>query len=274
MTLPSPPPVSQWSLIPLFMELLSSLGAVMGRATAFAMRDPLQSHTHLVSCWHVATGRHQDTDGVLDEHSRTPSAWRVYHHHATDLGQAEIVEYDLFDGDGRPLWREHPVHGRNVDVVALPIHTNAPIRTFAFPWDPREPRIAYGVGSPVFITGHPVGHEPLRDGPFPIWSRGSIASEPAIDINALPLMLVDARARMGQSGAPVLLYSSGAETTVFVNGSIAMDGRDYGEWLGVYSGRTDSQSDLGRVWRADAVKEVIRSEVRPLGPWGEPVHRT
>lgn len=263
--------LSQWSILPLFVELVSSQWVVLSRATCFELYDPEQGRSFLVSNRHVATGRHQDNDGVLDKDQRIPSAWRVYHHDATQLGSWQVVVYNLFSNDNEPLWLEHPVHGRAIDVVALPFQSSAPIRSWSFPWAPREPRLRYGVGSTVFALGFPVGHEPLRNGPFPVWTRGSIASEPDIPIDSLPMLLIDARTRQGQSGSPVIIHSSVNEATVFLDGSMATDGQEYGEWLGVYSGRTDRESDLGRVWKADAVREIVRAGQRPSRPWGEPL---
>lgn len=102
---------------------------------------------------------------------------------------------------------------------------------------------------------------------FPVWTRGSIATEPNLPVDGLPLMLIDARTRHGQSGSPVILHSGRTETTVFTNGSLIADGQEHAEWLGVYSGRTDNESDLGRVWHADATRDIARHGTRPHTPW-------
>lgn len=141
--------LSQWSLIPLYVEVLSVTGEAISRATCFDLGDPDTGDTFLVSNRHVATGRHQDTDKPLDDLQRLPSTWRVYHHDLETLGEWQIVEYDLYDTENRPLWREHPTHGSAVDVVALPRFATAGVRALSFSWQPREPRLAYGVGSRV-----------------------------------------------------------------------------------------------------------------------------
>jgi hypothetical protein len=41
-----------------------------------------------------------------------------------------------------------------------------------------------------------------------VWSRGTIATELDFDHDDLPMYLVDSRTREGQSGAPVIWYSS------------------------------------------------------------------
>ena len=58
----------------------------------------------------------------------------------------------------------------------------------------------WDVGSELQVIGYPYGQV---GGPFPIWSKGFIASEPDLDIAGLPVFLIDCRSRPGQSGSPV-----------------------------------------------------------------------
>ena len=44
---------------------------------------------------------------------------------------------------------------------------------------------------------------------FPIWKRGSIASEPEIPIDGKPMFYIDTATRQGMSGAPVFAQTSG-----------------------------------------------------------------
>ena len=57
------------------------------------------------------------------------------------------------------------------------------------------------------IIGFPLGL--AAGGLLGIWVRGTVPSEPDIDYNALPLMLVDSRTRQGQSGSPVIAHRPG-----------------------------------------------------------------
>lgn len=49
-------------------------------------------------------------------------------------------------------------------------------------------------------------------GVFPVWKRGSIASEPLFNINLGPAILVDAVTRRGMSGSPVLYWAVRLQT--------------------------------------------------------------
>lgn len=111
------------------------------------------------------------------------------------------------------------------------------------------------VSDDVSIVGYPLG---ITGGEgLPVWSRGTIATELDFDHDGLPMFLIDSRTRPGQSGAPVMWYSS--------HGMIPVEGG----WqlndgtappltlLGIYSGRINDQSDLGMVFTLAAVGEVL-----------------
>jgi len=119
------------------------------------------------------------------------------------------------------------------------------------------PALKAGPSDGVSIVGFPFG---LRGGGLlAIWTRGFIASEPDVDLNDLPLFLVDARTRPGQSGSPVIAYSSGGMHAM-ADGSTAMFGGPVTNLLGVYSGRINEQSDLGRVWKVQAVRDILAAQ--------------
>lgn len=89
-----------------------------------------------------------------------------------------------------------------------------------------------------------------------IWSRGTIATEPEIDYEGMPLFLIDSRTRPGQSGSPVLLYSAGGMVPM-QDGSSAMFGGAVTRLIGIYSGRVNSESDLGKAWKVNAIQDVV-----------------
>ena len=63
----------------------------------------------------------------------------------------------------------------------------------------------YSVGSEVFVLGFPRGLRTQSN--FPIWKRGTIATEPAIPRDdGAPLILIDAATRKGMSGSPVCVF--------------------------------------------------------------------
>lgn len=104
-----------------------------------------------------------------------------------------------------PAWTEHPTLGAKADLVTLPVKELANIIGEAnsvsldailsqgnwHRWD---------VGSELQVIGYPYRQV---GGPFPIWSKGFIASEPGVNIGGLPIIFIDCRSRQGQSGSPV-----------------------------------------------------------------------
>ena len=100
--------------------------------------------------------------------------------------------------------RLHP--GRRVDIAVLPI-----------PFKPEELIISFyplnilanaalriEIGMEVFILGYPFKIEPPA---YPVWKRGSVASEPQLAPLTTDYMLVDTASRPGMSGAPVIRRS-------------------------------------------------------------------
>jgi hypothetical protein len=66
---------------------------------------------------------------------------------------------------------------------------------------------------------------------------------------------VDCRTRPGQSGSAVIAFRGGG--SVAVKGGTAMYGGSVWRFLGIYSGRISDQSDIGMVWKAAAIREVV-----------------
>ena len=130
--------------------------------------------------------------------------------------KAKAFLVPLIGEDWRPIWREHPVFGADMDVAVLPFNVTDD-KVLVIPWttplvEAREAHEApwpnLAAGQEVFVVGYP---DALTTGPmFPLWIRGSIASEPhfgfAVADKHLPLMLVDARTRSGQSGSAVMRH--------------------------------------------------------------------
>jgi hypothetical protein len=66
------------------------------------------------------------------------------------------------------------------------------------------------VGSDVFILGFPL--LPEYSGKFPIWKRGSIATEYTIPYRDRETFLVDSTTKDGMSGSPVIFRSTSFRT--------------------------------------------------------------
>ena len=163
---------------------------------------------------------------------------------------------DLYDDRGQAIWYCHPQFGRRVDIVALPLGEPAEL----FP-DLRGVYLPYRLAESVpkleppdelCVIGFPYG---LRGGSSTaIWVRGTVASEPDFTYEGESCFLIDARTRDGQSGSPVIKYPSDSES-----------GWDL---IGVYASRIEDSTkplqstDLGRVWTAAALSQVVEGESR------------
>jgi hypothetical protein len=186
---------------------------------------------------------------------------------------AELARFlcPLLDGESQPNWFEHPLAGAWMDVAVyrLPdfIANDDSLLIEAYappPTSPQAPRTDLSVAQDLFVVGYPYG---LESGfMMPLWTRATIASEPSMYYShggqALPVLIVDARTREGQSGSPAILYRQPL-TPIYTNsGEIRMIQTGQSQVLGVYSGRTSRESDLGFVWRIEQVDVICRKAKR------------
>lgn len=215
----------------------------------------------LITNRHNVTGRDQVTGEPLSKHGGLPT--HILIHHLVPFDQQRFIPqwvnrleplYDDGTLDGKPLWREHPRLGDKADFVALLLTQTEGIATD--PYDLNEgSEIALKCPESVSVVGFPFGIS--VGGRVAVWATGSIASEPDIDYNGLPLLLIDCRTRQGQSGSPVIAYRSGM--VELKNGNQVLVTAPVIRFVGVYSGRVNKESDIGMVWKASAIQELIRS---------------
>jgi hypothetical protein len=155
--------------------------------------------------------------------------------------------------NGIPRWTEHSSLGAKADIIALPLTDTADVEFY--PYDPRTvPRMAIAPAATVSVVGFPFGMR--TGGSLAVWATGFVASEPGIDFENLPVFLIDTRSRPGQSGSPVIAHRNGGAVGM-ADGSTSVFSGPVTDFLGVYSGRINDQSDIGIVWRHSAVAEVL-----------------
>lgn len=140
---------------------------------------------------------------------------------------------------------------------------NRPLNTY-----PDFVEYSVAVGDDAFVLGYPLG---LDGGPkLPIWKRASIATEPHYDLEHLPKILIDTATREGMSGAPVIAVQRGL---IQPRGAKSPAENIFGtveSFLGVYSGRVGDDglgAQLGIVWKASAVDEIVRNGVQGKTPF-------
>jgi S1-C subfamily serine protease len=227
-------------------------GQAIATGTAFVVNTPNKG-PYLVTNRHNVTGRNQDTGQPLSKTGAIPNHLVVIHNRKGHLAQWVPRQEAVYDGSG-PRWVEHPTLGSMADFVALPLANLNDVELY--PYDPTNPgpKILVGPADPVSVIGFPFGV--TAGGAFGIWATGFLASEPAVDFNELPIQLVDCRTRQGQSGSPVLAYRAGGAVAMEDGGS-ALFGGPVERFIGIYSGRINAESDLGIVWKAAAIAELI-----------------
>jgi hypothetical protein len=227
-------------------------GQSIATGTAFVVNTPNKG-PHLITNRHNVTGRDPDSDQPLSKTGGVPNEIVVVHNRKDQLGQWVPRKEALYTGK-KARWIEHPTLGAKADFVAL--HLKHLDDVELYPYDPGNPgaKILVGPADPVSVIGFPFGV--TAGGAFGVWATGFLASEPAVDFNDLPIQLVDCRTRQGQSGSPVLAYRAGGAVALEGGGS-GMFGGPVERFIGVYSGRINAESDLGIVWKAAAVADLI-----------------
>ena len=232
-------------------ELASATGFIVKRNNEY----------FLITNRHVVTGRHNITNKCLDEkHSGIPNnlmAWIPFNDGIMINWKA--VSISLYDENENPIWMEHPIYKNKIDVVALKLSMNI---DDIFCYNLMSDYVPIVTGS-VFIIGYPYGFNVNpKIGKYAIWSNGTIASDPALNLNIdeeqLPAFLIDAKTRQGQSGSPVIYYNASG---IDVNErGIGILGGPVKHEIGIYSGRIDSESDLGYVWKWSVINDILSNE--------------
>jgi hypothetical protein len=248
--------IDAFSLTTVPVEQLAN-GTLMRSATAFVWKHGPQHY--LITNWHVVTGRNTRT-----RHLETPAAPDtlrcLFNLRIGDFGKQQW-DIRIRDQDHRPLWLIRPGMP-DVDVVAIPIPMtgNEPVMNM-YPINALLSKpLRIKIGMDVFILGYPFGSVPPA---FPVWKRGSIASEPDIVRMSTGYYLVDTASRPGMSGAPVILQNW---TNDYREGAVrAFNDKPATNFIGVYSGRLHSateEAQIGMVWHSSFVEEIIAMNTR------------
>lgn len=212
----------------------------------------------LVTNWHIVTGRDPNTLNPIHTEAGIPNnIWAFFKEKNNCL---PISLYNDRENKS-PCWFIHPKHGEKVDVVVIPLDDGfLPVLAVNNKKISRTPDMEIIVGQDVFVLGYPKGISGEKL--FPIWKRATIATEPNIDIDDLPKMLIDTATREGMSGSPV--FAKSRESYRDSDGKTHL-GPDGDRFIGVYSGRIGiSKNDekkfeaqLGIVWKEESIKEII-----------------
>ena len=183
---------------------------LLGVATGFFFRGA--TSTFLVTNWHVVSGRHPKSLACLSPTGGLPDRLRLTMPYNVAQPPAMVFQWRWSDlplyNEGKPIWLEHPVHRHAVDVVAIPLDGLLETSMLFAANDKPEldlDDIPLAPSLDVFVVGFPLGM--YGGAKFPIWKRGSIASEPDIDVDGKPYFYIDTATREGMSGSPVYAHS-------------------------------------------------------------------
>lgn len=209
---------------------------------------------YLITNRHNLTGRDNNTDECLHPDAAIPNKIVVDFNKKGFLGQTIRGEMNLFNENNERMWLEHPEFGGKVDIGAIDISFDANGIEY-YPYVLEDDfDIKIQPSDQLNVLGFPFGE--TQAAKLAIWSTGFMASDYGVDYNALPLFLIDCRARQGQSGSPVIVCRNSGVYIDMQGNTKIMRGSRY-KLFGVYSGRINKESDLGYVWKTKAIEEVI-----------------
>ena len=246
-------PIQQATVQSLLIQMRFN-GQALSTGTAFVAEH--QNGPLLITNRHNVTGRRQDNNQPLSPTGGIPNEVEILHNQAGQLGNWVPRIEPLLDNAGNPLWHEHPTLNAQADFVALPLTQLNDVDVFPHTLGVGDPAILCMPADVVSVIGFPFGL--TGGGCLALWATGFIASEPSIDFNNLPTFLIDCRSRPGQSGSAVIAQRNGGMVALEDGSSVAYNGA-VSRFLGIYSGRINDQSDLGIVWKAQAIQDLVNS---------------
>ena len=236
---------------------------ILARATAFFWQHGDQ--IYLVSNWHVLSGRNPKTGQSKEKDGSVPDGLKVKFTPRHELNLVLSLGVHLTNDAGQPLWIQHSTHGQKADLAAVNItrglarlgeHLEQPaVQPHCTNNVMQAAALTPQIANDVFVLGFPFGMSKTLH--FPIWKRGSIASEYDFGIDQIPCFLIDTATREGMSGSPVLLRRLGGQANDDGGFTLNLDDTKF---LGVYSGRYIGGLDemqLGIVWKARLIEELV-----------------
>jgi hypothetical protein len=228
-----------------------------GTATLVAKNE--SSRCAIITNRHNVTGRHQKTNECLSKTLGTPDNIVIYLHRSNPhIGEWRTLKLPLYRDNGEPFWIEHPALGADADLVALNVKWGSDVLCLPYYIETDRDRVGMVVSpaEPVSVIGFPFGV--TTSGKLPVWATGFLAQELSLVSEANPVFLIDCRSRQGQSGSPVIAFRTSGYRSIKEGRITAnLSPKVVWEFLGIYSGRINPDSDLGTVWHVDALAALV-----------------
>ena len=247
------------SLKSLFIEMFYG-DQFISSGTATLVANDRDSHCALITNRHNVTGRNQETDECLSKTLAIPDSIVIHFHKSGDnIGGWIKVRLPLYRENGSHSWIEHPSLGVDADIVALNLNWGPDVLRLPYYLKLDLDRVGMVISpaEPISVIGFPFGLS--TSGKLPIWATGFLAQELSLVTKENPVFLVDCRTRQGQSGSPVIAFRTTGHRSISEDGrtSATLSGKTAWEFLGIYSGRVNPESDLGKVWHVSAIQELL-----------------
>jgi len=259
----SSPKIEIPSLKSLFIEAYFD-DQLLGSATGFLLTKSMDTPCVLLTNRHVVTGRHQVTGKPLDKtHGAVPNAI-VIHFHKEGVAHPywQQIRLPLYRQTGEPYWIEHPRLGAEADVVALNLSWGSDVIRIPYylEGDLDRKQMVLSPAEPVSVIGFPFGL--ASHARYPIWATGFLAQDLGFVSPENPKFYIDCRTRQGQSGSPVIAFRvQGARTMRNGKPVASLDPNPTWEFLGIYSGRVNDESDIGIVWHVSVLGELFDAAI-------------
>lgn len=234
----------------------------LASATAFIYEH--NERFYLITNWHNLTGLNPITKKNIGNHAGIPDILSI----SLQVQEVPFIKWKAFTiklyEDNKAVWLIHPIHKELVDVVAIELKIPENFEGIIRPINKiKFDNFNLEISDDIFILGYPYSF--TGGGQFPIWKRGSVATEPDIDYENLPKFFVDTASKSGMSGAPVIFKRIGVHG--LVNGQPQPD-TIFGEisgFVGIYAGRVTGKSELdaqlGVVWKKEVIEKIIEGNL-------------
>ncbi len=212
----------------------------------------------LITAQHNLTGRHPDTGKPISETGAIPNEVFVEAFFTRARIPLYVAANNPNDSDNCParFWR-HPTDA-TIDVAILPLPTEndwpAAWHESFFDETQNQRFIQLEVTQTCFVVGYPLGLVDRQDPNYvlPVYKTANIASEPYLDFQRRPIVVIDATTRPGMSGSPVIVQQ-------------AHYGSRRNRFVGIYTGRfprleEGNDSALGIVYKPRVIREVFANQ--------------
>lgn len=263
---------------------LNGVGERRRHATGFFWRRT--GKVFLVTNWHVVAGINMMNGSSLSD-GWCPESITVQYcerlsivgaQTATSQREASVgtLDVSLYEEFHAPHWIQHKrTFQQGIDLVALEIKAvRSVLDRISCVNDWQYPQLYHFAGSEIFVLGHPLPRSSRDYGfAYPIWKRGSIASELLVPWDKRPAFLIDCRTSKGMSGSPV--FSRVFGPAALGDGTILTENILTSEFMGVYSGRLiddENNASLGLVWHRNLIDEILSEPQSGVRQWEPPLN--